>query len=304
MSFVLGDVDHFLAVVAAGSLSEAAVATALPMATLSRAVQRLEDEFGLQLFEPNSRKKRLTTAGLRFLGAARNLSAGHGDAIRVTSEMLYEKGGLLRIGFADMTRAQAVSDALAGLLRNHPKLHVRLRVGQPDRLMIQAVRSGELDIAVLSTNVEDAEGCDCIVFGIDRCRPVVRTGHPLSLLTEVKLADLQGYEWIFATPPSSFRRALNAVFASHKLKLPKVRVEAEAYSDFHLSLVRSTDLITLVPQASLQAVGGDGLHVLDLPVLHLPRTGVAMTRAGAASSPLLVAFRDAFVSASAASVWH
>lgn len=304
MSFVLGDVDHFLAVVAAGSLSEAAATTTLPPATLSKAVQRLEDEFGLQLFEPNSRKKRLTTAGLRFLEVARNLSAGHGDAIRVTSEMLYEKGGLLRIGFADLTRAQAVADALAGLLREHPKLRVRLRIGQPDRLMIQAVRSGELDIAVLSTNGDPVEGCDCLVFGVDRCRPVVRAGHPLSLLAKVELADLQDYEWILATPPSGIRRQLSAVFASHKLKPPKVTVEAEAYSDFHLSLVRSTNLITLAPLASLKAVGGNGLHVLDLPALQLPRTGVAMTRTGAVSSPLLVAFRDALVSASAAVAWH
>ncbi|QNK71332.1 LysR family transcriptional regulator [Variovorax sp. PAMC26660] len=299
MSLTLRDIDYFLAVVSAGGLAQAAAKAVLTQSTLSKAVQRLENDLGLQLFEPNSGQTRLTTAGQRFLGAARNLSACYGDAIRVTSEMQRARGGLLRIGFADMTRAEAVADALSGLLRAHPKLRVRMRVGQSDRLMIQAVRSGELDIAVLSTNVEDANGCDCTVFGIDRCRPVVRAGHPLSLLAKVELADLQDYEWVFAAPQSSIWRALNAVFASHKLKSPRVAVQAETYSNFHLTLIRATDLITLAPLASLRQVDGADLHVLDLPALQLPRTGVVMTRAGAAKSPLLIAFKDAFVSASA-----
>lgn len=299
MSLSLRDIEHFLNVAATGSLEQAAARSALPQRKLTAAIERLEKEFGLQLFEQNARKKHLTTAGARFIGSARDLHLKYGDAVRVTSEIQYEKGGLLRIGFADATRANAVAGALSGLLRDHPKLRVKLRVGESDRLMIQAVRNGQLDIAVLSTNTPEVEGCHCTVFGTDYCRPVVRSGHPLALRAQVELADLQSHDWIFANPLSGLWQSLNAVFVKHGLASPKVAVETEEFSDFQLALARFTDLITMAPLASLRAMGTDGLHVLDLPALHLPRVGMALTRANAIESGLLVTFRDTLAKASA-----
>ncbi|NOY72080.1 MAG: LysR family transcriptional regulator [Gammaproteobacteria bacterium] len=62
----------FLAVVNDGSFVAAALNLGLSPSTISKAVTRLEESLGIQLFQRNTRKLRLTTSGEQYAAAVKN----------------------------------------------------------------------------------------------------------------------------------------------------------------------------------------------------------------------------------------
>lgn len=298
MNFTLRDIDYFLAVAKAGRLAQAAEACGVTQPALTKAIQRLEAEFGLKLFERNARGTRLTSAGLRFLEVAQGLSAGYGDAVRLASEMRAQQAGLLRIGVTDTTRASLITPTLAPLIRQRPGLRVALRVGRSDQLA-RAVRDGDLDMALVPAYEDQSFDCERIKVGSDPLHPVVRAGHALAQRSRLSLADLVPYGWVLSGPNTAAYRAVSAVFSRLRLPPPVVAVETEYSSEAGLALVRSTDLLAMAPQSLLRVSAQSDLHILPLAQLKLTRAVVLLTRTGAACSPLMDAFRDALVASAA-----
>ena len=60
------DIETFLAVAHAGSLTGAALVRCRTTSALSKALRRLEDEFGTELFDRSGSRLRLNSAGRQF----------------------------------------------------------------------------------------------------------------------------------------------------------------------------------------------------------------------------------------------
>jgi len=85
----------FVTAVQAGSLSAAAERLALPLATLSRRIRKLEDELKVQLFERSTRGVRLTDSGSRLYEyAVRGIEALVDGERAVQNEQALLKGRL------------------------------------------------------------------------------------------------------------------------------------------------------------------------------------------------------------------
>jgi len=115
--------------------------------TLSRGIQRLENELGVTLFERNNRSVALTRAGSLFLDYARD-SLGQWDAIR---SVLMEESGELR-GEISMYCSVTASysflfDLLTRFRHDHPHVEIKLHTGDPEDA-IPRVLTGVEDIAI------------------------------------------------------------------------------------------------------------------------------------------------------------
>ena len=291
MNLTLRDVDYFLAVARTGRLAQAAEACNVTQPALTKAIQRLESEIGLVLFERDARGTRLTAEGLRFVDVAQGLSASYADATRVATEVRAQQTGLLRIGVTDITRNSLAPRALAQLLQRRPGLRAVFRIGQSDQLA-RALRDGSLDMALVPTYGNVPNGCEGITVANDPHLPVVRAGHPLARRLVIELADLQPFSWILAGPHSNSYRTVAAILARHDLPPPQVMVETEYASEAVLALVQSTDLLALMPRSLLQATDQNGLHLLPLLELRIERAVVLAWREGATWSPLMEAFKE------------
>lgn len=302
MDINLRDVDCFLACARLGRLSLAAQELNVAVPTIVKAIRRLEEEFHIELLEPG-RQAQLTPWALDFAVAVRGLSAGYADALRVVSEVKAQRVGF-RIGFPDPGRARQMVQPLSELVRDHPGLRLKIRMGQADLAMIRAVREGELDIAVMPISGPIPDGCDGVAVGVDPSVPVVRAGHPLSLMPSPELADLAPYGWSLAGPHSPVTRWLCATYQHAGLAPPEIVVENEYASLFSLSLVQANDLLTLAPRSVLALAEPGVFSILPIRALHRPRKVVFLTRANAIASPLTRAFLDAMVeAASKLSTW-
>jgi DNA-binding transcriptional LysR family regulator len=125
---MLGGLNAMTAVVEAGSFVRAGEALGLTQSGVSRAIQRLEQQLKVRLFERSSRAVTLTDEGRRFYAAIGPLLAQLEEAAETTAGSAVSVRGRLRINadayFARMVLAPQIGRFLAA----HPDLAVEITV--------------------------------------------------------------------------------------------------------------------------------------------------------------------------------
>jgi DNA-binding transcriptional LysR family regulator len=154
---------------------------------VSQQVARLERELGLKLLDRSSRHVRLTGDGDRMLREARTILAAADRATEVASELVAGQTAVLRIGTAQGLR-ERMERGLSILRERTPGIEIKLS-SRPAAEHLEAVRSGELDVAFVRGDVAAAD-----------LQAVELWRDPLSVLVPsayraddgVKLIDLAG----------------------------------------------------------------------------------------------------------------
>ncbi len=134
----------FVQVADMGSFIKAAHVLQLPRATVSAAVQQLEDEVGARVLNRTTRQVRLTAEGAQLLGRLRSLLADAEDVERLFQSSDSQVVGALRVDVPSRIARRLIAPALPGLLRRYPGL--QLMLGSTDRA-IDLVQEG-VDCAV------------------------------------------------------------------------------------------------------------------------------------------------------------
>ncbi|WP_288252658.1 LysR family transcriptional regulator [uncultured Hydrogenophaga sp.] len=291
MSIAIQDIGYFLAVVEAGKLSGAAEDLGVTQPALSKAMQRVEGEFGLQLFERRARGVVLTSAGIRVAEQMRKLQADYADIVLLADEMRAQQAGLLRVGVTDTTGRNRMIAAMAALLKQRPGLRVRIRVDRSDALAAH-VREGTLDLALVPAYEGQALSGERTKIDNDPLLPLVRAGHPLARRSRPTLNDVASFGWMMGPEHSAAYRALQAVFLSNGLQAPTVVVEVPFSSEMNLSMLAATDLVTLVPRSLMRNTATTRFAELPIPALRIPRAVVLVSREGSPWSPLMRTVRE------------
>lgn len=294
MPLSIRDIQYCLAVARCGQLSSAAMELGVTQPALTKAVMRVEEEFGLQLFERTARGMTLTSAGMRVNDQLAVLQNEYADTMHLADEMRASHAGLLRLGVTDMTASSRMASALGPLLAQRPGLRVRLKIDRSDSLDAQ-ISDGSLDLALIpayegqplvSTKAKIAE---------DPMLPLVRKKHPLAPRSSVSLGDVAEFGWVMGPTHSAAYRTLASMYARARLRAPQVVVEVPFASELNLAILGDTDLVTLVPQSFMPRVPADRFAVLPVSALRIPRSVVLLSRAGATWSPLMKMVRERLV---------
>ena len=125
-TFHWDDLRYFLEVHRAGSFTAAGKRLRVSHTTVSRHIERLENDLKVFLFERSERGIRLTEEGERILGLSQNiedLAEALSDRIEPTHKNL---SGSVRIGAPDGFGNAFLSRVLPDLQRDHPDLHLEL----------------------------------------------------------------------------------------------------------------------------------------------------------------------------------
>jgi len=290
MSLTIRDVQYFLAVAQSGLLSTAAAHCGVTQPALTKAVRRVEVEFGLQLFERTTRGMALTSAGMRVLSHLQRLSSDYSDTALLANEMRAQQTGLLRLGVTDTTATNPVIPALSSLLTKRPAFRVQLHVDRSDAVAAK-VAAGDLDLALIPAYEGQPLAGECTSIDNDPLVPVVRRGHPLAR-AGLTLQDLVSYGWVLSNAESASYRVLAAIFTRAELPEPRVVLEIPHASNISFGVLLRTDFLSLVPTSALRGPLADALVMLRLPELRVPRTVVLLTRANSPEGPLLRDFKE------------
>ncbi|ACC75326.1 LysR family transcriptional regulator [Paraburkholderia phymatum] len=149
----LADVQTFLAVASAGSLSAAARQLNVVPMQVSRRIAALEEDLGVRLFHRTTRSLTLTAEGEAFVPYARAMVAAEAGARAEVSPSSGTASGILRLTAPSGFGQSVVLPMLPGLLEANPEL--RLDLDLSDR-QVDIVGQG-LDLAIRIAPLEDSE---------------------------------------------------------------------------------------------------------------------------------------------------
>ncbi len=257
-----------LAVAREGSFGRAAASLGYTQSAISGQIAGLERIVGKRLVDRprGARVVTLTPAGealvVRTEAIVRELGAARSDLAALENG----ERGTLSVGIFQSVGSTVVPEAIRGLAQSHPAVVVDLRERSDDAGLLDAVESGELDLAFTVEPVSRS-GLDAAPVLTDPYRLLVHAGHELVALERpVSLEELESVPLVVFDRCVSQGR-LEAALAGLGVR-PRIALRVEDARTIH-SLVASGLACALV--ARLAATPDSDVVALELDVAIPPR---------------------------------
>ena len=188
-------VRYFLAVARTLNFTRAAEESNVTQPSLTRAIQKLEDEFGGLLFRRERALTHLTDLGRLMLPhlerayeaaqAAKTLAKGVGKAAVAP----------LSLGIAAVLRGAHFDESIAEVGDNLPGFQLKVTTGDGVQLMQDLLR-GDLDMLILAEPRNPHERLDVIELFRQIYAVVAPNAHPIAAMDGPALSDLTDLAWI------------------------------------------------------------------------------------------------------------
>lgn len=267
---------YFIAVVEEQSFTKASERLFIAQPPLSRQIQNLEEELGLQLLERGSRPVKTTEAGQFFYQSAKKI-LGNIDQMVSMTKRVGQVDKSLKVGF--------VGSLLFGLL---PQIIYEFRQLLPDVSIElvemgtleqnEALKKGEIDVGFGRLSFSDPS-IQRILLRNEPLMLALHKDHPLAHQVQgVYLADIID-EMILCYPSMSnqtYANYIHNLFAEHGLNPENIKYLSNI--QLALGVVASGEGVCIVPQNSR--------------VVHMPNlTYLSILDVGAVS-PIFLSFRS------------
>lgn len=181
------NIQEFLALAKLGSSYAAAEKLFISQSSLVRHIQSIEEEFGVPLFDRTRRGFSLNENGKLFLPYAEKIAMLQSqcyqslhpeekdpDVIRIASE-------------------GKIIDLMIDFKKEYPTYNIEYQ--KCSNIEIE-LRSGQVEVAFLSTMTSSHEDLNAIPFYKEEVLAVLYEGHPLADRKSVRLEDLRGEQFV------------------------------------------------------------------------------------------------------------
>lgn len=261
---------YFVAVVEEQSFTKAAERLFIAQPPLSRQIQNLEQELGIQLFERGSRPLKTTPAGDFFYQHAIKLLSNAEQMVSMT-QRINALQTTIRIGF--------VSSLLFGLLpriiylyrQKHPHLKIEL-IEMGTQTQVEALKDGRIDAGFGRLRISDP-AIKRVLLRNEKLVVATHASHPFNQYKTqgVHLADLVDQNILLypSTAKPNFSTHVLSIFSEHGLEPQKLTETREI--QLALGLVAAGEGVCIVPEStnSIQLAQLNYLPLIDPNALSL-----------------------------------
>jgi DNA-binding transcriptional LysR family regulator len=264
MKYTLRQLEIFVAVSRAESVSRAAEFLCLSQSATSTSLGEFERQFGVQLFDRIGKSLSINKAGKNLLPNAVELLD---RAKEIESKLLGLAGcGEMHIG-ATLTIGNYLANLLvANYLREYPESNISLQVHNT-KTIVQQVANHELDLGMIEgdcnhsdLHVEPWVADELAIF----CAPK----HPLAKKKIVHLDELLKEAWILREKGSGTRETFDRAFKDKNLN---IRLELEHTEAIKRAVESGLGIGCISRLALKDAFRRGSLVPLDVPSIKLNR---------------------------------
>ena len=195
----LRQLTYFMAVADTQHLGRAAERLHLSQPPLTRQIQQLEAELGVQLFKRTPHGMRLTAAGVALAHDARNIHSLVAQAAERAQRAGQGRAGRLDVGLYGSAVFGVVPQVLQAFAQRYPEVELVLHQAQTP-LQLPALRQGRVQLVFERLLPEE----DDIEVELVAREPVLlglAAHHPLAAQAEVDVADLRDETLIVGSSP-------------------------------------------------------------------------------------------------------
>jgi LysR family transcriptional regulator, benzoate and cis,cis-muconate-responsive activator of ben and cat genes len=212
---------YFLVVGEVLNFTKAAARLRVAQPALSRQVQGLEDEIGVDLLRRSPRGVTLTAEGKFFLQEVRELLKRVDESVERTRALARGEYGELHIGYIPIPTAEILPRALEAFRKAVPRVKLVLHDLSTDEL-IAGLRNDTLELAIMVQPIgEQTAGIEfetlrSYVWGVALSR-----AHPFARLKSIPLEKLAGERLVILSRKSysEYHRILEHILAPIRAKL-------------------------------------------------------------------------------------
>lgn len=203
MEITVRQLRYFVAVADAGKISEAASSLGVVRSSVSEAMQSLEQQSGVQLFERRADGIELTLSGKLFVAHARRIIADVAEARAALINMSSEVRGTVALGVTFTVSAYLLPRILIGFRRSFPQVEVVVKEMPADDIE-RELGAGELELALmLSSTLRQADTFDIRTLIRSPRRLWVAANHRLVGHGPIRLADVVDEPYVLLTTDQS-----------------------------------------------------------------------------------------------------
>jgi DNA-binding transcriptional LysR family regulator len=222
---------YFLAVGNALNFTKAATQLRIAQPALSRQVQDLEDEIGVDLLRRSPRGVTLTAEGKLFLEEVRAVLKRADESVEKVRALARGEYGELHVGYAPSPTVEILPPALGAFQKAVPGVKVSLFDLSSDEL-IAGLQNGSLELAIMvQPTGEQTAG---IQFELLRSYPLcvaLTAAHPFARLKSIALEKIAAEPLVALRRKdySEYYRILDRIFGPLHAK-PRIAVECDSAS--------------------------------------------------------------------------
>jgi DNA-binding transcriptional LysR family regulator len=238
---------YFVAVAEALNVTRAAARLRVAQPALSRQIQDLEEEIGVDLMKRSPRGVTLTAEGKLFLEEARGILRSTEDSVEKVRALARGEFGELHVGYSPSPTVEILPPALAAFQRLAPRVSVRLHDLAGNELAA-GLRSGLLDLAVMQRpQGENAPGIQFEpIVGYPIC-VAVPPSHPLARKRTVSIGALVSEKVVVfrKSEYADYHHLLDQVFSGLPAR-PAIAAECDSGSSL-ITAVESGRGVAVLP---------------------------------------------------------
>lgn len=257
--------ESLVAVAEEGTITAAAERVHISQSALSRRLQQLESELGVELMVRGRHGVELTVLGRHTVAHARTIVARYDELRRDLAEHLGLLQGTVRLGGGATVTSFLFPQAIARFQSDHPGIRFYVKEAGSNEIA-RDVAAGEIELGAVTLPVPAAD-LDVAELLVDDIVLVGRAEHPL-LARPVRAADLRNQTFVAFEPGSAIRQIIDA-------RLRRVGIEPDVVMELRsipsiLRMVATTNSLAFVSRLSAGTEPG---------VRQLPVRGLAISRA-------------------------
>lgn len=202
--------------------------------SLSYAINKLEQELGVPLFEKDGKRVSLTKYGEEFLPYAKRALTEISEGIEHLREMKVPSSGGISMGYLYSVSFSALPDFVNRFYRHqgNEQTAFRFRQGKAGEL-IEQLLNGSLDFLIAER--PDMASIDCIPVYRQELYLIVPATHHLADADSVTLADIEGERFISLNHETLSYHKLEKEFKRFEFE-PNTIIEADEYSSIAASV--------------------------------------------------------------------
>lgn len=263
MAFTLRQLQFFVAVAEQGSVSGAARQLSISQSSVTEAVQALESDLGVALFERRARRLEITHKGSQFLRHATKILTDVSDARIAFRREATPMTGKLALGVTSLVAGYVLSEVLSRFRRANPAVTINAIEDNGDYLEHLLI-GGELDVAVMVTsNIRDRAALLVETLQVSPYRLWLPLGHPLTAAESITLDQVAAEPLIMLTVDEieeSTSRLISALGVRLDVAFRTRSVEAVR------SLVATGSGVALLPDLVYRpwSLEGDRIEIRDV----------------------------------------
>lgn len=241
------DLRYLVAIAEHRHFGRAADACFVSQPTLSTQLKKLEEFLGVVLVERNNRQVMLTPVGETIVEQARRVLRETNQLVGIAEAHRDPYGGDFRLGVIPTIAPYLLPKILGPLRKTFPDLRLQLTESQTAVLM-QSLKSGELDAAILALPVED-DHLEAQRLYREPFYMAVSRLHPSAKRKSVNLKDLDGEDILLLEDGHCLRDQALAVCSSNNA-VENTNFRATSLETLR-QMVAANVGVTLMPELAL-----------------------------------------------------